>query len=155
MAAPLIGAGDYNTWLGTFGEKWVMALCAAAGCPVSKLEPDVVGTDLVIHNPAHELIRAQVKATESLSILRGAVHFALDVPTYNRLRGGATHGYLFVVGVRAPSPRWTGHTQHGSVVRSVAYWARIDGPAPIQKVSITIALPLSAMLTPTSLLTLF
>jgi hypothetical protein len=156
MVGVSLPAGSENTWRGAFGEGWFRTICTVAGCTAAKLDPDVVGTDFMVHDQDCEIIRVQVKATGSPTTTAGGYSYALDVATYDRLRRGSTPGYLVVVVVHVPHPKWTGHTGKGSLARASAYWAKIAGlPAVTNVASATVSLPLGNMLTPAKLLGLF
>lgn len=148
--------GDENTWLGAFGESWFKTMCCAAACPCGKVEPDTVGSDYFVHNHDSEIIRVQVKATQRPDFNSNGYSFALDVQTYNRLRAGNAPGYLVLVVVHEPHPRWTGHCHRGSIVRATGYWVRIAGmPMTDNSSTVTLSLPLGNMVTPESLPSLF
>ncbi len=156
MAAVILPAGEEQTWLGTFGERWFLTVCSVAGCATARPEPDLTGADFVVHDHCYEAIRVQVKTTVSASPIDGAFRFPLDVRTYDRLRQGSTAGYLALVVVSAAHPRWAGFCQRGSIVRAVMYWAPLAGlPATTNTYSITLSLPQGNMLTPETLLGLF
>ena len=156
MAVLTLPVGDENTWLGAFGESWFHALCMVAGCPAPTPKPDAVGTDFFVADHGSETIRVQVKTTESPRIVGSQLSFPLDVPTYNRLRVGSTLGYLVVVVMHEPHPRWTGHSGRGSIVRATGYVALLSGMGGTRNTSsITIRLRLSDILTPVRLMSLF
>lgn len=148
-------AGSANSWLGNFGERWVQTICTAAACPSAKVDPDQVGTDIYVHNHSHETIRVQIKTTEHPHVVGAAYSFQLDAATYNRLRTGNAPGFLVLVVLGSPHPRWTGHCQKGSIVRAGAYWTRLDGRPAITAASVAVSLPFANLLTPSTLIGLF
>lgn len=148
--------GGEETWRGEFGESWLKTLCSAAHCPAARMTPDVVGADLVVHDHSYEMIRIQVKTTESPHRTAVGFRFDLDVPTYERLRQGSSPGFLVLVVLHRRHPWWTRHFGAGSVVRATAYWSKLYGLGPTPNaVTVTIAVPIANVLTPTSLLDLF
>lgn len=132
-------------------------MCDAAACTAGKLDPDVVGTDFVVHDHGHETIRVQVKTTEHATIVGGNTYsHALDVQTYNRLRQGGTRGYLALVVMNSAHPKWTRHFRRGTVVAAGIYWAPLAGLPPTTNTdSVTLSFPFANMLTPEKLLGLF
>jgi hypothetical protein len=120
------------------------------------MSPDTVGLDFAVHDHNHELIRVQVKTTGKPITVGDAYRYDLDVVTYDRLRQGSTLGYLALVVVSAPHPRWTGHTRRGSVVRAVVHWVCLKGlPATDNAGTVGIAVPIVNVLTPETLPELF
>ena len=156
MGVLALPRGNESTWLGLFGENWFRMICTAAGCPTSRAEPDTVGSDFIVHDHGHELIRAQVKTTEHAKATGGGYSQDLDVATYDRLRQGTTRGYLILVVVHSRHPRWTRHYRRGGLVASSVHWLDLSGrPATSNSTSVTLSLPFANMLTPELLLGLF
>ncbi len=156
MAAAAFPEGEEQTWLGTFGERWFQTICASAGCSTGRMAPDVTGTDFVVHDHAHEVVRVQVKATLSPDLVDEGLRFPLDVRTYDRLRVGNTPGYLALAVVRAAHPRWVGLCHKGSIVRAAMYWTCLAGlPATTNTSTVTLSLPFGNMVTPEALLGFF
>ena len=86
-------------------------------------------TDVIVESVDGELVRVQVKTTESPHYHDGSLKYALDVAAYNRLREGGSPGYLVVVVVHRQHPQWTEHFPTGAVVRASAYSLRLAGMA--------------------------
>jgi hypothetical protein len=150
MAASIPGGPE--TWLGSFGESWFKLLCLTAHCAAGKLDPDVVGTDWVVHDHTYELSRFQVKTTEQPDRAGHVFKYSLDVATYNRLRVGSSPGFLALVVVHRPHPAWIGPYRTGSIVRASAHWAKLDGmPETTNTSSVTIPVPAPNVLTPSVL----
>lgn len=156
MATFALPVGKENTFLGSFGENWFQTVCVAAGCSAAKPSPDVVGADFLVHDQGCELIRVQVKTTENPTVVDGTFRYPLDVHVYDRLREGTTAGYLVLVVVSAPHPKWTRHFHRGSVVAAGIYWVCVAScPETLNTDSITMSLPFVNMLTPARLQSLF
>jgi hypothetical protein len=156
VAAVALPDDEEQLWLGKFGERWFNTVCMVAGCSPSRPDPDRTGADFLVQDHAHETIRVQVKTTAVPDEAEGAFRFSLDIRTYDLLRQGNTPGYLVVVVVLDPHPRWIGLCRKGSIVRAAMYWTCLTGLAPVSNTStITLSLPLGNMLTPEALLGFF
>ena len=143
-------------WLGHFGERIFQALCAAAACTCAEPKLDAARTDFYVNNRASEVIRVQVKTTENPNVAEDGFRYPLDVATYNRLRQGATPGYLALVVMSAEHPDWTRYFPRNSLVRGAVRWARLAGlPATDNQHTVTVAVPFEHIMTPGVLLTLF
>ena len=142
--------------MGEFGEQWFSALCVAARCDPSKTVVDVGGHDFVVCDSNHEVIRVQVKTTESPSWTATGLSFDLDVATYNKLRTGSTPGYLVTIVLHCTLAAVTRHFGRGTVVRATGYWLSLAGRAETTNTStITLSLPRANMLTSEQLIGLF
>lgn len=147
--------GILSGWRGDFGEAWIEAIATAAHLEVANSRSDKKKVDLRIEDDNGEIIRIQVKATESPRKVGDVYKHNVDVETYDRLRQGGSRGFVALVVLHKPHEHWTSHTADGAEVRATCFMLELTGMPAILGGSVTLSFPPAKMLTQGSLLALF
>jgi hypothetical protein len=144
--------GLKNRLQGHFGENVVRAIAAAAGLTIATLSLDF-GTDLLLISLDGEEIHVQVKTGIDLPIVNDAVHFPLDVASYNYLRANVSvRRFLVVMGAHERQDHWVSSSHYGHLMRRAAYWRSLLGaPETANQATVTVSLPRENILTPATL----
>jgi hypothetical protein len=151
-----LAAGDLNQFRGDFGEVWVEAVCLAGGFTPNRSTRDRRGQDFIVQDEAAEIVRVQVKSTESPTYVGSDLCVDLDIATYDRLRVGTTPGIIVHVVVSKPYPDWLNQGRMKALVRAHAYWKSLSGmPNTSNSTTITIHIPQTNVFRPDTVRTLF
>jgi hypothetical protein len=143
---------DLNFQKERFSNAYVMAIASVAGLQMYKQDPDIAGIDWVIGSSSGEgtigypRFEFQLKCTSKDIVDDAYVKYALDVPTYNKLRGTnvSVPRLLVVVTVPESINEWLDHSEEQLVIRHCAYWVSLYGSVETEnRETITIKLPRS------------
>lgn len=133
-----------------FSLAYIHAISAVAGYSTEVTRVDMDGVDLEIKMrnnadpcPRRDRIAVQLKCTYATSPTKGILHYALDMPTYDRLRRPTCNPtILVVVHVPRQSDLRLEHGGDSLTLRHLAYWHSLLGmPIVSNSTSITLSIP--------------
>ena len=152
----VLGAGGLNQFRGDFGEVWVETVCLAGGFTPNRSSRDRRGQDFFVQDEMSETVRVQVKSTESPKHSGPNLCVDLDIPTYDRLRGGSTPGIIVHVVISKSYPDWLNQGRNKALVRAHAYWTSLWGmPSTTNSTTIRILVPQANVFRPDTVRSLF
>ncbi|WP_112241804.1 DUF4365 domain-containing protein [Kribbella monticola] len=159
--------GHNSRLQGNYGEAYVRAMAASIGLRVSKEEPEPEGVDLLVSKVATDRHRSrtraefQVKTTAAAGYHDGVIRYSLRRPDYLALTGTVgveldIRRYLILVVVPTDMASWAVPGEDCLALNRQAYWADLMGPPVIDddQQSLTVSVPCTNLLTPTTLLAL-
>lgn len=157
----MIDAGNRQ---GKFGADYIRVLASAAGLVWAGDDVDLDGVDLCLKQPGRTShgfsprIDVQVKTVSRWEVRHGVANFdGLDHAQFNKLAGTdfAVPRYLFVVHVPRSATEYTDLSTSGLLLRHIGYYLSLRDqrplPSPDRNRHIRVKIPLSNVLTVTSL----
>ncbi|MDQ0575235.1 DUF4365 domain-containing protein [Agromyces albus] len=119
-----------NARKGRYGVAYLRAVAGQAGCNFYETSPgeDVLAVDCLLEYPESN-VRVQVKTTKRYAIdgTDAEITYSADEKWIAKWAASALPVYFVVVVVPDDSAAWLNHDNDGThMVRTAAYWVRID-----------------------------
>lgn len=132
-----------------FGEAYVKAVAAAAGCWVQCFGRDYDGVDgqLTRYGEAGTFpdnpLRFQLKTTHTATMTENGVTYALPVKNYNKLRIRRGPSAILILVVVPEMPvEWLLQDEAQLILTRAGYWLSLEGAdATPNRASITVSIP--------------
>jgi hypothetical protein len=132
-----------------FGEAYVQAVAAVAGCWIQTFRRDFDGMDGQVTRYGDEgtipdaPLRFQLKTTKNARLLGDEVRYALEVKNYDKLRIRRGAPAILILIVVPDDPEWWLEQDESALALARAgYWVSLEGaPATRNGTKKTIALP--------------